>query len=376
MKLWMSLLVIIVLSACQFAPEEPPGLTALPPPIVVIETITPSPIPTLTQTPPTTLTTDELIFPYTIDGLRQRDFRSGEIHIRETLTENEFYTSYLIDYPSDGLTITGVMQIPAGDGPFPVIVMNHGFFSRSVYITGDGTDRASAFLAQQGYITLASDYRSWGNSDVAESLFYSGLVIDVINLINAIPSIPEADPDRIGMWGHSMGGGVTMKVLTILGGNTNTETMIKAAVLYSSVSADDADIIARWGMGCFGDIAAGEQVFGCNSADVIPVDLSLNLQTAYHKAASDTEALKEVAAYYHLGYVTTPIQVHYGTNDGLVYSGTPPEWSIKLTQGLRDAGKQVELYQYDGEGHSFIGEPWFIFMRRVLRFFDENVKSG
>jgi pimeloyl-ACP methyl ester carboxylesterase len=152
--------------------------------------------------------------------------------------------------------------------------------------------------------------------------------------------------------------------------------MIKAAVLYSSVSADDADIIARWGMGCFGDIAAGEQVFGCNSADVIPVDLSLNLQTAYHKAASDTEALKEVAAYYHLGYVTTPIQVHYGTNDGLVYSGTPPEWSIKLTQGLRDAGKQVELYQYDGEGHSFIGEPWFIFMRRVLRFFDENVKSG
>jgi dipeptidyl aminopeptidase/acylaminoacyl peptidase len=109
---------------------------------------------------------------------------------------------------------------------------------------------------------------------------------------------------------------------------------------------------------------------------VIPVDLSLNLQTAYHKAASDTEALKEVAAYYHLGYVTTPIQVHYGTNDGLVSSGTPPEWSIKLTQGLRDAGKQVELYQYDGEGHSFIGEPWFIFMRRVLRFFDENVKSG
>jgi dipeptidyl aminopeptidase/acylaminoacyl peptidase len=98
------------------------------------------------------------------------------------------------------------------------------------------------------------------------------------------------------------------------------------------------------------------------------------LQTAYHKTASEKEALKEVAAYYHLDYVTSPIQIHYGTNDGRVISGTPPEWSLKLTDGLRNAGKQVELYQYEDEGHSFIGEPWFVFMRRVLSFFDENVK--
>jgi pimeloyl-ACP methyl ester carboxylesterase len=109
---------------------------------------------------------------------------------------------------------------------------------------------------------------------------------------------------------------------------------------------------------------------------VIPADLPLNLQTAYHKTAAEGEALKEVAAYYHLGYVTTPIQIHYGTKDGLVYSGTPPEWSIKLTQGLQDADRYVELYQYEDEGHSFIGEPWFVFMRRVLRFFDENVKTN
>ncbi len=45
-----------------------------------------------------------------------------------------------------------------------------------------------------------------------ESLFYSGLAIDVINLMNALESFPEADVERIGMWGHSMGGGVTLKV--------------------------------------------------------------------------------------------------------------------------------------------------------------------
>jgi dipeptidyl aminopeptidase/acylaminoacyl peptidase len=260
------------------------------------------------------------------------------------------------------------MQIPVGEGPFPVILMNHGFFSRSVYSSGDGTDRASAFLAEHGYITLASDYRSWGDSDVGNSFFYSGLVIDVINLINAIPSINAADPDRVGMWGHSMGGGVTMKVLTV-------DTRIKAAVLYSPVSADFVDVIERWGPGCFGDIAQGELILGCNSSDVIPDDLPREMQDAYRFAASDADTLREISPFYHLDDLNIPVQIHYGTEDGKYLSGTPPQWSVKLTQGLRDAGKQAELYQYQGEGHSFIGQPWFDFMGRTLRFFDKYVKN-
>jgi|SRR5690349_1563215 len=369
-------LVFIVLAACQ---PPPPALQPSPTSTHIVETLTPSPIPTITFTPSPTPTVEELIFPYTIDGLRQHAFQSGKIHIRSKLDDkNQFYTSYLIDYPSDGLTITGVMQIPVGEGPFPVIVMNHGFFSRSVYHSGDGTDRASPYLAEHGYITLASDYRSWGESDIGASFFYSGLVIDVINLIQAIPSIPEADPSRIGIWGHSMGGGVTMKVLTILGGqNENAKIQIKAGVLYSPVSADDADVINRWGMGCFGDIAEGEQIVGCNSSDVIPIpQVPRNLQDAYRFAAFDADTLKEISPFYHLDLINVPVQIHYGTEDGKFLSGTPPEWSVKLTQGLRDAGKEVELWQYEGEGHSFIGQPWFDFMNRTLRFFDQYVKSS
>ncbi len=379
MKQRFGLFVFILLVACQSAPVSPEA--TLPSPQVIIETITPSPVPTITFTPSPTPTIEEWITSFTIDGLRQHDFQSGEIHIRSTLDENDKYTSYLIDYPSDGLTITGVMQIPVGEGPFPVIVMNHGFFARSVYISGDGTDRASAYLSEHGYITLASDYRSWGNSDIGESFFYSGLAIDVINLLNAIPSIEQADPNRVGLWGHSMGGGVTMKVLTILDGRVtpndsegHIETTVRAAVLYSTVSADTLDVINRWGMGCFGDIAQGELIIGCNSSDVIPNDIPLNLQDAYRFAATDADTLKEVSPYYHLDDVTAPIQIHYGTEDGEFISGTPPEWSVKLTQALRDAGKEAEMYQYEGEGHSFIGEPWFVFMGRVLRFFDRTLK--
>jgi uncharacterized protein len=371
-----SLVFIVFIAACQPSPPSLPSKQT--PTQAVIETLTPSAVPTITLTASPTPTIEELIFPYTIRGLRQHNFQSGKIHIRSTLDdENQFYTSYLIDYPSDGLTITGVMQIPVGEGPFPVIVMNHGFFGRSVYRSGDGTDRASPYLAEHGYITLASDYRSWGESDIGASFFYSGLVTDVINLINAIPSIPEADSSRIGIWGHSMGGGVTMKVLTVLGDqNENAKTQIKAAVLYSPVSADDADIINRWGMGCFGDIAEGEQIIGCNSSDVIPFQLPRNLQDAYRLAASDADTLKEISPFYHLDLINVPVQIHYGTEDGKFISGTPPEWSVKLTQGLRDAGKQVELLQYEGEGHSFIGQPWFDFMGRTLRFFDKYVKNA
>ena len=369
----LCLFFLFILTACQAAPVAPTATLSAP--HVVIETLTPSPIPTMTFTPSPTPTIDEAIFPYTIEGLRQREYQSGEIHIRSTLDENDLYTSYLIDYPSDGLTITGVMQIPVGEGPFPVILMNHGFFARSVYNTGDGTDRSSVFLAERGYITLASDYRSWGASDEGESFFYSGLVIDVINLLNAIPTIPQADPKRVGIWGHSMGGGVTMKVLTIVGAGSSRPVSVKAAVLYSTVSADFSDIIGRWGMGCFGDIAEGELIIGCNSSDVIPMDLPHNLQEAYRFTASDADSLKKVSPLYHLENITVPIQIHYGTEDGQTLSGTPPEWSVTLTQELRDAGKYAELYQYEGERHSFISQPWFDFMERVVRFFDKHVKN-
>lgn len=365
MKQCVCLFIFIFLAACQPAPDT--KVETLPSPQLVIETLTPSPVPTITLTPSATPTIEEWISSFTIDGLRQHDYQSGEIHIRSTLDEKDKYTTYLIDYPSDGLTITGIMQIPVGEGPFPVILMNHGFFSRSVYSSGDGTDRAAAYLAQHGYITVASDYRSWGDSDIGESFFYSGLVIDVINLLNAIPTIEQADPNRIGMWGHSMGGGVTMKALTI-------DPRIKAAVLYSPVSADFVDIVNRWGIGCFGDIAQGELIIGCNSSDVIPNDLPLNLQDAYSFAASDADTLKAVSPYYHLDVVSAPVQIHYGTEDGKILSGTPPQWSVKLTEALRDAGKAAEMYQYEGEGHSFIGQPWFDFMNRVLRFFDQNLK--
>lgn len=354
----------LFVSACSAAQ------VAAPTPAQLIVTIVPPTLePTKTPVPTATLTREESIEPYTIAGLRRREFENGRITIRETLLDTDYFTRYLIQYPSDGLTITGVLQIPkAGEPPYPVIVMNHGFFSRYIYNSGDGTDRAADFLNRKGYLTVSSDYRSWGGSDTGESLFYSGQVIDVVNLMYALPSIPEADTTRIGMWGHSMGGGITAKVLTIV------ENRIKAAVLYSSVSADFADVISRWGPGCVGDVYEGEAAFGCNSSDILPLDLPPNLTASYFDATTDPVMLEAVSPLYHFDKVKAPVQIVYGTEDGKTSAGTPPEWSKKMYDAFIEAGVEAQIFGYQGEEHSFIGDPWFVFMAKTQLFFDKYVK--
>jgi uncharacterized protein len=363
---WGIIFTVLLLGACTpSSPLVSSPLTAAPAPILP----SPTQMNTVPADPSPTPTGQLLMYPYTIYGLREHDVQGGSVHIRTLLEKTDFYARYLIDYPSDGLTITAIMQIPVqGHPPFPVIIMNHGFFTRASYASGDGTWRAAQYLDQHGYLTLASDYRSWGGSDTGPSLYYSGLVLDVLNLIRAVPSIEQADPSRIGMWGHSMGGGVTLKVLEI-------DRSIRAAVLYSTVSADDSDLLARWGLGCIGDIAAGELRLGCNSSDIVPLSLPSKLIEAYQASAKDADLLGQISSIDHLDLISAPLQISYGTNDGLTLAGTPPDWSKKLYQSLLDAHKDAALFAYKGEGHSFNGNNWLSFMERSSMFLDQYVKN-
>jgi dipeptidyl aminopeptidase/acylaminoacyl peptidase len=124
-------------------------------------------------------------------------------------------------------------------------------------------------------------------------------------------------------------------------------------------------------MGCFGDIYEGEKLYGCNSSDIVPLDLPANLIEAYKYASTDDEFLRKISPFYHLNLVTAPVQIHYGVDDGKLLSGTPPEWSKKLYIELHDLGKEVELFGYDNQVHSFKADEWFAFMERSAQFFDK-----
>jgi ankyrin repeat protein len=335
--------------------------------------------PTTTQaavTTPATPTTTQTAVPgptlhplasYTIPELRKQSFSGGPIQVRSALEQNEAFSRYYIDYPSDGLTITGVMHVPTGTGPFPVLILLHGYVDRDQYYAGADTWQAAEFFARHGYLVLAPDLRSWGESDSGLSLFHMGLVVDVLNLISSLPSVPAADPSRVGLWGHSMGGGIATKVLTI-------DDRVQTAVLYAPNSADDADLIARWGPGCLEgqSEAVGDR---CNPAEIIPPDTPPALIEAYLDAAADEGFLQQVAPLYHVANITAPVQIHVGTADGAFLTETPPEWSDKLATALQAAGRDIAYFTYAGQGHFFTGESWDTLLDRAWALCDTQLKT-
>jgi dipeptidyl aminopeptidase/acylaminoacyl peptidase len=284
--------------------------------------------------------------PFTIEGLRERKYSGGTIQIRTVLTETETFTRYYIDYPSDDLTITGIMQMPLGEGPFPVVILNHGYISPGRYWSGADTWKAAEFLNSRGYLTISPDFRGWGQSDSGHNFFRTGLLIDTLNLISSLPSVPEIDPDRVGMWGHSMGGGVTTKAITV-------DPRIKAAVLYAPVSGNDVEVFARWGAS-------------------VRIDMDRTLLEAYAHALIDPSFLRRTSPNYHFDFVTAPVQIHIGSADG----STPPEWAAAINEALLAAGKEVEYFFYQGQGHAFEGESWDLFMERVADFFDQHLPAS
>ncbi|MEN9937075.1 MAG: hypothetical protein RLZZ387_3654, partial [Chloroflexota bacterium] len=63
----------------------------------------------------------------TPDALRARATGEGEIAIGAVWIRARSYTTYRISYPSDGLRLTGLLHVPKGRGPFPVIIANRGY---------------------------------------------------------------------------------------------------------------------------------------------------------------------------------------------------------------------------------------------------------
>lgn len=347
-------------SASVPAPDAPPP--------VLPSVSAPATAPPTAPPPTATAAAPDLLFPYTIAGLRTRDYPGGTIAVGELLQQNAAFRRYAISYPSDGLRITGQMHVPVGEGPFPAIVLLHGYAPRAGYQTGWGTEQAGAYFAGQGFLAIAPDLRSWGGSDSGPSLFHTGLVVDVINLISSLPSLAQADATRVGLWGHSMGGGLATKVLAV-------DERVGAAVLYAPNSADDADLIGRWGPGCLPGQSeeAGDH---CNPAEVLPPDLDPDLLAAYFAAAADPVALRRVAPLYHLEGLAAPVQVHIGTGDGAALEQTPPEWSEKLAGRLQAQGRAVEYFTYPGEVHFFQGAAWEDLMARGLALFEASLRPS
>ncbi len=283
--------------------------------------------------------------PFTIEGLKRRQTNIGKIIIKGEIASTQRSSSYYMEYPSGGLTITGVIGIPHTSLLNPVVILNHGYVPPANYKSGEKTAGISEHLTNNGYITISPDFRGWGGSDFGDNFFRAGLVLDTLNLIDLIPSIETADPTRIGIWGHSMGAGTAVKSLVI-------DSRIKACVLYAPLSINDKDIFSRWGY-----------------VDVEMEKRNDELLTIYKKALENLDFLALTSPNQYLELVSAAVQIHTGLKDNVA----PPEWADEIYKTLKLHNKEVEIFKYPDQGHYFSDSDLITMFSRSKVFFDHHV---
>jgi len=146
----------------------------------------------------------------------------------------------LVHFESGGVKCAADLYLPdAGTYayPRPGVVMGHGFS-----IIKSALVQQATYLVNAGYVVMAIDYRTFGESEgePRAQIWPLDQVEDFRNAITWLEQRTElVIPDRIGLWGVSFGGGVVLYTAAI-------EPRVKVVVAQSPSTA--APLVV-WGEG-------------------------------------------------------------------------------------------------------------------------------
>ena len=337
-----------------------PPVTVQAPSAARSPSLTPTASPTIILTPTATHTPTPTLHPMNILAMRQTPYPGSVIAIDETLEPGANYNRYIASYLSDGLKIYALLTIPYGEMPpngWPAIVFNHGYIPPAQYRT---TERYVAYvdwLARSGYIVFRIDYRGHDRSQGEARGAYGdpGYTVDVLNAVAALQRFPQADPERIGMWGHSLGGYLTLRAMVI-------SPEVKAGVIWAGVVASYPDLLTRWRRAS-GPIPTPATTGGRR--------WRLDWVDHYGTPLENPDFWNGVSANSYLAQLSGPIQLHHGTADESV----PLEFSATLQQQIQQSGGTAEFYTYEGDDHN-LSNYFSLAMTRSIEFFDRYLKGG
>jgi dienelactone hydrolase len=372
---------LLLLSACRGAQASlPPTSTALGAPTQVaqqpaathtptrVPSATPSATPSVTLTPTPTATPTitpsptPTLHPMTILALRQGSYPGSEIGTVAELERGVNYRRYRVSYQSEGLKIYALLTIPnaaAPEGGYPGIVFNHGFIPPAQYRT---TERYLAYvdwLARAGYVVFRIDYRGHDQSEGQPTGAYAhpGYTVDVLNAAAALRAHPLVNPEKVGMWGHSMGGYLTLRAMVV-------DPEIRAGVIWAGVVGSYPDLINHWRPGRptptpnpLATPGGGSWRWGWAALYGTPDE-----NPAFWDAISSNTYVADLGG---------PIQLHHGTADESV----PLILSQLLAEDIRAVGGQVEFYEYEGDNHNLAGF-FSAAMTRTIAFYDRHLKAA
>jgi dipeptidyl aminopeptidase/acylaminoacyl peptidase len=298
--------------------------------------------------------------------MRKKSYPGSPIIIEETLEPGSNYNRYIASYKSEGLKIFALLTVPMGEKPktgWPVVIFNHGYIPPEQYRT---TERYVAYtdaFSRNGYIVFRSDYRGHGSSEgKPEGAYYSpAYTVDVLNALASIKKYPEADQSRIGMWGHSMGGTVTLRSMVV-------SKDIKAGVIWAGVVVDYQDLTNNWHHPDIGNTPRPFVPSQREQATRRPG--RQQLVQKYGDFSKNPQFWNSIAPINYVQDLSGPLQLHHGTADEEV----PLLFSQRLDEAMKKAGKQVEFYTYDGADHN-ISQYVDLALERSVEFFDKYVKK-
>ncbi len=346
--------------------ERPlPTFTASPEPTPTASP-TSSPTPSVTPSPtftPTPSPSPTPTHPMMIEVMRQQEYPGSELTFEQTLEPGDNYSRYIVSYLSEGYKIYALFTVPLGTPPesgWPIIVFNHGYIAPDEYRTTTRYVQYIDALARSGYIVMSSDYRGHGSSEGEARGGYGApdYTVDVLNALAAAKTYETADPERIGMWGHSMGGFITLRAMVV-------SEEIDAGVIWGGVVVSYPDLFERW----------RRQADDGPTPTPDPTRERGRWRTELYETFGTIEEnpafWASISSNSYVADLSGPLQLHHSTTD----SSVPVEFSEILYEEVQAVGKPVELFLYEGDNHNIFANFWTA-MNRSIEFFDLHVKGS
>ena len=289
--------------------------------------------------------------PQSLPALFDESLTGGDLRQGRLLGDFGSYRSYEATFRSGDLTISGVLNVPAGSGPFPAVVLNHGYIEPSVYVTGQGMTREQDYLARAGFVVLHNDYRGHAGSDDVEQTdleFRLGYTRDAIAAVKALRGMPEVRDDQVALAGRSMGGGVVFNALVV------DPDLVDAAVVWASVSSRYIDNFRQW-------------------TEPERPDRAAEVTERWGTVEENPEFWAGLSSRTYFDRIEAAVLMHHGTLD----ESCPYPWALATRDALRRADVDVNFQSYAGEYHTFFRD-WELSMQRTVDFLrtEMGVKSS